>query len=54
MADLSEVKLYGVHMAGTNVTKNAELFCVARCTVPKVMTTFKKEGNAPLMKQNSG
>ena len=46
MADLSEFKrgqFVGAHMAGASVSKTAELFGVARSTVPKIMTAFEKE-----------
>ena len=41
MTDRSDFKrgqIVGAHMAGTSVTKNAELFCGAMSTVSKVMT----------------
>ena len=47
MADLSDFKrdqIVGTHMAGISVTKNPELFGVARSTVLKVMSGFEKEG----------
>ena len=53
MAHLSDFKrdqIVGACMAGTSVTKTAELFGVARSTVLKVMTAFEKEGKTFLMK----
>ena len=50
MADLSDVKrgqIVGVRMAGSSVTKTAELFGVARSSVSKVIRTFEKEGKIP-------
>ena len=47
IADLSDHKrgkIVGARMAGTRVTKTAELFGVARSAVLKVMTAFEKEG----------
>ena len=43
MVDLSDFKrgqIVGVRMVGVRVTKTAELFGVARCTVSKIMTEF--------------
>ena len=34
-------------MAGTSITKPAELFGAPRGTVSKVMTSFEKEGKNP-------
>ena len=47
MVDLSDFKrgqFVGARMAGANVIKTPELFCVARSTVSKVMIAFEKEG----------
>ena len=47
MADLLDLKRgqnVVVAMAGSSVTKTAELFAVARSTVSKVMIAFEKEG----------
>ena len=47
MTDLSNFKwgqIVGACMAGTSVTKTAELFGVARSTVLKVKRAFEKEG----------
>ena len=55
MADLTDLKrgqIVAARRTGTRVTKIAELFDVARSTVLKVMTAFKKEGTHSL-KQNS-
>ena len=57
MPDLSDFKrgqIVGARMAGASVTKTTELFGVARSTVLKIMTAFKKEEKASLLKQNSG
>ena len=57
MVDLSGFKrgqIIGARMPGANVTKNTELFSVARSTVSKVMTAFEKEGKTSSLKQNSG
>ena len=46
MADLSDFKrnlIVCTNMAGVSVTRIAELFCVAKSTVLKVITTFEKE-----------
>ena len=54
MADLSDFKrsqIVGARMAGTSVTKSAELFGVARSNVRKVMTAFEKEGKTSSLKQ---
>ena len=51
MADLSDFKrgqFVGACMAGVNITKNPELFGVARSTVSKIMTAFGKEGKKHL------
>ena len=56
MTDLSDFKrcqTVVACMACTCVTKNTELFSVARSTVSKVMTAFEKEKTSSL-KQNSG
>ena len=57
MAGLSDFKrgqIVGARMADTSLTKPAELFGVARSTVPKVMTAFDKEGKTSPLMQSSG
>ena len=56
MADLSDFKrgqIVGARMAGTSVTKTAELFGEVRSTVSKIMTAFEKGGKTS-PKQNIG
>ena len=56
MTDLSDFKrgqIVGARMAGSSVTKTAEVFGVARSTISKVMTAFEKEGKTSSLKQNS-
>ena len=57
MAELSNFKrdhIVGAYMAGASVTKTAELFGVARSTISKIMTAFKKEGKTSSLNQNTG
>ena len=57
MANLSDIKrgkIVGTRMTSASVTKNTELFGVARSTVLKGMTAFEKEGKTSSLKQNSG
>ena len=47
MTDLSNFKsgqIVAACMAGASVTKTVEVFGVARSSVSKLMTAFKKEG----------
>ncbi|XP_076049271.1 uncharacterized protein LOC143029942 [Oratosquilla oratoria] len=57
MADLSDFKrgqIVGARMAGTSITKTAELLGVSRGTVSKVMTAFEREGKTSSAKHRSG
>ena len=57
MPDLSDFKrgqIVCARIAGSNLTKRAELFGVAKSTVSKVTTVFEEEGKSSSLKQNSG
>ncbi|XP_076047333.1 uncharacterized protein LOC143028856 [Oratosquilla oratoria] len=57
MADLSDFKrgqIVGARMAGTSITKTAELLGVSRVIVSKVMTAFEREGKTSSAKHRSG
>ena len=52
--DFKIVQIVGARMTGASMTETAELFGIARSTVSKVMTAFKKEAKTSSLKQNSG
>lgn len=44
---LKEVNFFGARMAGTSLTKAAEMSVISRTVALKVMRTFEKEGKTP-------
>ena len=53
LSDFKRGQIVGARMAGSRVTKTAELFSISSSTVSKMMTAFEKGEKTPALKQNS-
>ena len=54
LSDIQRAQIVGAHMAGANVTENAQILDISRGTVSKEMTAFEREGKMSSAKHRSG